>query len=83
MIKNAHLEMTFHEIFYKNKIQNLKKNVFKTITFNTNLSLLTVTETNKQTKCKNKIRKRIPTKTREQTNKTKVQKYTGNHRQNI
>ena len=39
-------------------------------------------QTNK-IKCKNKIRKRIPTKTREQTNKTKVQKYTGNHRQNI
>ena len=39
-------------------------------------------QTNK-IKCKNKIRERIPTKTREQTNKTKVQKYTGNHRQNI
>ena len=39
-------------------------------------------QTNK-IKCENIIQKRIPTKTREQTNKTKVQKYTGNHRQNI
>ena len=39
-------------------------------------------QTNK-IKCKNKIQKRIPTKTREPTNKTKVQKYTGTHKQNI